>query len=195
MSVINISYPITEEARQALSGLPLLSAAFKLPQSERSKHEIVRLLSNTHYDHIQHLLEFIEKWLLPSGPIGNKIIKAKHPFSFAQSISELYLFAHLHERLGTIEATESNGAPVCPDIKIEFEDFTVKIEIYTPVDLMGFQLFQYYVPSILKYVNVSRGYHLKVEIQPIDNNPEDSPKSLYYPYTISQRRNKTNVEI
>lgn len=184
MSVINISYPVTDEARKALYRLPLLSASFTLPQSGRSECEIVRLLLNTHYNHIRHLLEFIEKWFERSGPIGLNILKAKHPFHFAQTIAELYLFAHLRERLENVEAPESDGGPVCPDIKLEYEGSTVKIELFTPVDLMGFQLFENYVPSILKYLDVPRGYHLKVKIESIDKETEYSGKALYYPYTI-----------
>ena len=84
MGMVQISYPVTEDAKQAMDRYPAIGRAFCLPDSERSECEIVRLLSNTHYDRIHRFLEFIDKWLDFSGPIGRKVLQAKHPFQLEQ---------------------------------------------------------------------------------------------------------------
>ena len=156
MSVLAISYPVTEGAKQAIDRYPAIGRAFCLPDSGRSEFEIVRLLSNTHYGHIHRFLEFIDKWLDVSGPIGRKVLKVKHPFQLGQAAAELETFVHLYERLGTaVQAVEAAGNSVFPDVEVRFDAWTVKVEVYTPVDLLGFQLFERYVPMILKYLDVS----------------------------------------
>ena len=192
MSVLPISYPVTECAKQAIDRYRAIGRAFRLPDSERSELEIVRLLSNTHYTHIHRFLEFINRWLDVSGPIGMKVLKAKQPFQLEQAASELETFVHLYERFGTaVQAIESAKNSVSPDVEVRFDDWTVKVEVYTPVDLMGFQLFKRYVPMILKYLDVSCGYHLDVNIQPIQGVPGYDPATLYYPHTIP-KENETH---
>lgn len=187
MSVLAISYPVTEGAKQAIDRYPAIAVAFCLPDSGRSEFEIVRLLSNTHYDHIHRFLEFINKWLDISGPIGRKVLKVKHPFQFEQAAAELEIFVHLYERLGNkVEAVKSAGDSVFPDVEVRFDGWTVRVEVYTPVDLMGFQLFKRYVPMVLKYLDVSCGYHLDIKAQPVREVLGYDQATHYYPYTIPE---------
>jgi hypothetical protein len=101
MGMLTISYPVTEGARQAIDRYPAIGGAFCLPNLGRSEFEIVRLLSNTHYPRIHQFLGFIDQWLDVSGPIGRKVLKAKHPFQLEQAAAELEIFVHLYERFGT----------------------------------------------------------------------------------------------
>ena len=189
ISVLSISYPITEGAKQSISGYPAIGKAFSMPDSGRSEFEIVRLLSNTHYEQINRRLEFIDKWLEISGPIGRKVIQAKHPFQFEQAAAELATFAHLHERFGTaVHALESLDKSSCPDLEVRCQNWNVRVEVYTPVDLMGFQLFERYVPMVLKYLDVSLGYDLRVTTRPHQQAHSHDQGRLYYPYTIPEEK-------
>jgi hypothetical protein len=153
MSVLTLSYPVTDDAKQAITRYPAIGRAFHLPNSERSEFEIVRLLSNTHYDHIHRFLEFVDQWLIVSGPIGRKVLKAKHPFELDQASAEFEVFVHLYKRFGTaVEAVESTGNSRTPDVEVRFDAWRVRVEVYTPVDFMGFQLFRRYVLMVLKYL-------------------------------------------
>lgn len=164
MGVLSISYPVDESTKRALARYPKISKAFYLPECERSQFEIVRLLSNTHYEHICQFLEFIDKSIEVSGVIGKKLIKTKHPFELEQAAAELETYMHLYEHFGgAVKAVESAGDPVSPDIEVQFDQWKLKIEIYTPVNFMGFQLFKRYVPMVLKYLDVSCGYDLKIK--------------------------------
>ena len=192
MSVLAISYPVTQGAKQAIDRYPSIGKAFCLPDSGRSEFEIVRLLSNTHYGHIHQFLEFIDKWLDVSGPIGRKVLKVKHPFQLEQAAAELKTFVHLYERLGAaVQAVESPRDSVSPDVEVRFNAWTVRVEVYTPVDLIGFQLFKRYVPMVLKYLDVSCGYHLDVKTQPVHDMPGYDYATVYYPYTIP-KENETH---
>ena len=57
-----IRYPITSEVRNALQRFPRIAEEIrsKLLGSGRSELEIVRLLGNTHYKHIEALLAFVD---------------------------------------------------------------------------------------------------------------------------------------
>ena len=187
MSALSISYPVNERTKQTICQYPLIGKAFHLPDSGRSKFEIVRLLSNTHYEHIRRFLEFIDNWLNVSGPIGRRVIQAKHPFELQQAAAELETFVHLYERFGAaVQPVESSGNSVSPDIEVQFDPWRLRIEVYTPVDFMGFQLSERYVPMVLKYLDVSCGYYLKVRSQPLQQASGYDQTTLYYPYTIPE---------
>jgi hypothetical protein len=185
MGTLKISYPVDEEARRAMARYPAITRAFKMPDSGRSEYEIVRLLSNTHYNATKQFLEFFDRWLDFSGTIGRKVLKALHPFELEQMEAELFLFVHLYSRLGdSVRAKESKGDSVCQDIEVRTDDCLIKIEIYTPVDFMGFQLFKDYIRMVLRYLDVPIGYHFKVEVLPVQETSDYDQNSLFYPYTI-----------
>lgn len=180
-----MSYPVNEIAKKAINQFPSISKAFRLPKRDRSNFEIVRLLSNTHYEHIRRSLNFIDKWLTLSGPIGRKLIRTKHPFALQQIAAELEIFVHLYEHFdNAVQAVESGSNSASPDIEVLFESWKVRIEVYTPVDFIGFQLFNRYVPMILKYLNIPCGYHLVVKSQPLQHSSNYDQSSLFYPYNI-----------
>jgi hypothetical protein len=188
MSALSIFYPVNKNTKQAIDQYPKIGNAFRLPDSGPSEFEIVRLLSNTHYEHIHRFLKFIDNWLDVSGPIGRKLIKAKHPFELEQAAAELETFVHLYERFETaVQAVESAGNPVSADVEVQFDPWMLRIEVYTPVDFMGFQLFERYLPMVLKYLDVPRGYHLKIKTQPL----QQAPARPYHPYTFPEE-NKTH---
>lgn len=187
MSTLSISYPVNESTKQVIAQYPAIGNAFRLPNSENSKFEIVRLLSNTHYEHIHRFLKFIDNSLDVSGAIGRKLIKATHPFEMDQAAAELETFVHLYEHFGTaVKATESGGDPVASDIEVQFDSWRLKLEIYTPVDFMGFQLFERYVPMVLKYLDVFCGYHLKIKTQPLQQTCAYNPSMPYHPNTFPE---------
>ena len=147
---MNISYPITAATRKELEARPTIAQAFSLPNSDRSNREIVRILSNTHFPHLDRQLDFIDQWLTASGPIGRKLLKVTDPFELEQTATELALFVHLRSRLGdAVEATESGGDTRCPDMEVKLANFDVRLEVYTPVDLHGYQLFDRGVQYVL----------------------------------------------
>jgi len=180
-----VTYPINDNVRKALKRFPPIAHALQLPDHGRSEREIVRFLDNTHDEGIQRLLEFIDKWLVKSGPIGRTLLKEKHYFPFRQRGAELELFAHLYEHFGDdVVAVEAGSAPVSPDIEVTYGEWTVRLEIYTPVDLMGMQIYDYYVLPMLKYFDIRKGFKLNVELEPASNEFDYDPDDLYYAYTF-----------
>ena len=176
-----LTYPITPESQAALARFPEIGRTVRIPNAERSDLEIVRLLGNTHYTNVDRLLAFIEKELPGSGEIGARLVKQRDPFQFHACLAELFLFVHLRGRLGpSVRPSVFAKDAVGPEIEIAWQEFTVKIEVYSPLDLMAYQLITENLPMLLKYLEVDRGFMVEVSIEPVD----DSVESVWYPYTL-----------
>ena len=96
MSVGGICYPITARVHTALARYPNIGRLLSLPDSGRSELEIVRLLDNTHYEHVESLLGFIDRVVPIGEPICRKLVKQTDRFQLSQVTAELYLFAQLY---------------------------------------------------------------------------------------------------
>jgi len=173
-------YPVTADSLEALARFPQIAKAIELPTGG-SELEIVRLLRNTHYSHLDRLLAFIDRELAGSGEIGARAVKQTDPFHLNESLAELFLFTHFRKRLGSAArpAVFPKNA-VGPEIEVTQPESTVKIEVYSPLDLAGYQLVTDHVRSLFKYIDVHRGFRLEVAIDPVDNSVE----SVWYPYTL-----------
>ena len=183
MTALPISYPIGPGVINALKDFPNLEKAISLPNEGRSELEIFRLLNNTHYNHIKRLLKFINCLLPSCGKIGDKLLKTKYPFQFEQILYELFLFHHLRIILGdkVIPVTSSQDERI-PDIEISWQNQIIKIEIYTPIDFMGFQLLLESIRNLFKYLEIDRGFSVRISINPL-NDLNNGP---FYPYTIPE---------
>jgi len=179
MSVGGVCYPITEEVRAALGLHPNIGLLLNLPPSGRSELEIVRLLDNTHYEHVEKLLGFIDGMVPSAGTIGQRVLKQADPFQLNQATAELYLLVHLQDRNpGIVRPVAGGSSDTHPDIEVLLSGLDVLIEVYCPVDLMGFQLIEEYTSTVLKYVDVDRGFTLDVDLRLTkDRDP-------FYPYGI-----------
>lgn len=178
------SYPMTPEGRTALARFPEIAKAVQIPPAGRSDLEIVRLLGNTHYAHLDRLLAFIEGELPGSAMIGSRAVKQRDPFQFREALAELFLFAHLRRRLGSqVQPAVFPKGAVGPEIEIMRPEFTVKIEVYSPLDLMGYQLITEHLPMLFKYLDVDRGFTVEVAIYPVNNSVEN----VWYPHTLPDR--------
>ncbi len=95
-----LSYPVTPEVKAALARFPEIAKIVQASMMDRSELEIVRLLGNMHYSHLDRLLTFIENELPGSGEIGSRAMKQRDPFQSRESLAEFFLFAHLRRHLG-----------------------------------------------------------------------------------------------
>lgn len=166
-----LAYPVTAESVAALARFSEIGKAIELPTAGWSELEIVRLLGNTHDPHLDGLLAFIDRELPGSGEIGARAVKQTDPFHLNEALAELFLFAHLRRRFGAHArpAVFPKNA-VGPEIEVTQPEFTVKIEVYSPLDLAGYQLVTEHVRSVFKYIDVHRGFRLEVAIEPVDDS-------------------------
>src|SRR5437870_6572216 len=170
MPPFRLSYPVTPEVKAALVRFPGIRKTVPIPDSGLSELHIVRLLGNTHYPHLDRLLAFIERELPGSGDIGPKALKQLDPFPFRELLAELFLFAHLRARLGPgVRPVDGPQAGRIPEIECAWQALTAMIEVYSPLDLMAFQLITEYAPPLFKYLDVSRGFVVEVAIGPAGN--------------------------
>jgi hypothetical protein len=168
-----ISYPITTEVLDALHSYPNIANAIAPIASElRSELEIVRVLGNLHCNYLKQLAALIENSLPATGSIGKRLLITKDNLDFSQALGEFSLFAKLRERFGArASAVELGPAEKGHDIDVALGDHKIKIEVYTPTDFFGYQLFERYVDMILKYLDVSSGFALECELVNGTGNP------------------------
>lgn len=166
MSVFGLEYPIGA-ARRRITQYPNIGAGLPLPPTGSSPREMVRLLDDPRYDHIDAMLALIDRWLPAAGPIGDRLLDTTTPDHLAQAFAELALLAHLRGTLGpaarpAVARPDERG----PDIEVELDKQTLRIEVYTPIELAPFQLFDRHLIPALNYLDVATGYGLSLTIGP-----------------------------
>ena len=163
-------YKITEEAVDALERYPWLRANFSIGQpGSIDNREITRLLLNTHYPHIAEVLELVNRVGGKAGNITAQILKANDGMNLSRQLSELYLFTYLESHLnGRVRAIEPINTGVTPDIVVGLPEFEAAIEVSSPSDLYGFQVFDRYLSPIVKYLDVPFGFAINVNVDADD---------------------------
>ena len=141
MPPFRLSYSVTAEVKAALARFPKIANAVPLPDAGSSALHLVRLLDNTHHPNVERLLDFIERELPGSGDIGTKALKQLDPFQSRELVAELFLFAHLRARLASgVRPADGPKARRRPEIECVWRSLNVRIEVYSPTDLMAFEL-------------------------------------------------------
>ena len=164
-----LSYPINDNVRETLRRFPNIARLVmdKMPESGRSKREIVRLLGNTHYENIEQTLTLLNKWLPSSGSIGKRIVQQTNPFEFEQALAEFFLLVHLKNVQG-VEARPTVQEQLDLknyDIDLFTDESGVRAEVYSPVDFFGAQLLERMLRSLFKYLDVEKGFNIKLRIE------------------------------
>lgn len=162
-----LNYPITEVVRDAMQHFPIIARAVTILESDRSELEIVRLLGNTHYDHIQKLLKFMNTHLPSSGAIGKRIVQQTDPFQFKQNLAEFFLLVHLQGCPEVQAKVASTGSPSKKnyDINLISSTLNTRIEVYCPIDFYGFQLVESHIYLLFKYLDVDMGFCIDLRLE------------------------------
>ena len=187
-----IRYPITNEVRNALQRFPRIAERIgkKLPSSGRSELEIVRLLGNTHYEHIEDLLAFVDNNLPTSGSIGKRVLEQTDLLQFHQALSEFDLLAHLQNAAGTEngQAVSDRSTTKRYDIDLTAGSSHVRVEISCPADFFGYQLVRRYLPMMFKYLEVNAGFEVALRLE--HKNENHGSWNPFFAYDIG---NETDV--
>lgn len=126
--------------------------------------EIIRLIDNTHFDHIKKLLEFINKYGETSCEIGKKIITCNDSYNLSRYLAELYLFVYLYELHGDSVQPVDLSNERLPDLTIKLNDLEYKIEVYTPGDFYSYEVFKRYLITLLKYLPIDIGFDITIRV-------------------------------
>lgn len=187
-----IRYPITSEVQNALERFPRIAEQIrgKLPESGRSNLEIVRLLGNAHYEHIEALLAFIDDRLPASGSIGKRVLKQTDSLQLHQALSEFDLLAHLQDAAGAVnaQAVSDRSRTKRHDIDLTAGSSQVRIEVYCPADFFGCQLVERHLPMIFKYLEVDVGFEVALRLE--HKNENIASRNPFFAYEIG---NETDV--
>ncbi len=182
-----IRYPITNEVQSALERFPRIAERIQgqLPASGRSGLEIVRLLGNTHYEHIEALLAFINDRLPTSGSIGQRVLEQTDLLPFHRALSAFDLLAHLHDAPG-IERAHPASAPTGSkeyDIDLTTSASQIRIEVYCPDEFFGFQLVRRRLTMMFKYLEVDTGFEITLRpesVRQYEKKDEDDYDHLFF---------------
>ena len=167
--MFRVSYPINENVVEALERYAHIKEHLKLPSDGNSNLEIVRLLDNQHYGHIKSLTQLINDLLPIASELGDKILKAKDPFELEQALAELFLFNHLYNKSGdNIEPKHREDDQQIWDISAIIDKSEARIEVYTPVELAGSQVFKSIIKTTLKYIDLTLGFDINIQIDTIN---------------------------
>ncbi len=190
MSKFDMSYPITDQVLRDIKRFPAINNFLKvrkidLKEGKLENKEIFRLLNNMHYEKCAYLVDYLEKWIEDAGEIGEKVLVTTNPIDFDRMLAELFVFTHLREILGgDVFPVKAQGNSKSPDIKAIWDQNEVLMEIFTPMDFMGFQLFNNYVTPILKYLDVDKVYRIKIKLESKDRNGISNREDNYFPYSF-----------
>ncbi len=91
------------------------------------------------------------------------------------------MFSHLRQRLGeSVNPVAATADERRPDFEVVWKGFTVKVEVYSPVDFMGWQLVERSRLTLFRYLDLDRGFVLRVYLDALDH----STGAVWYPYSI-----------
>jgi hypothetical protein len=180
MSGLRIAYPVQPDALPTLEQYPRLKAQTGMPQGERTELEVFRILNDAHVEYGKQLLDFLEQTIEQAPEIGTRLLKEKDPFQFSQTLAEYFLFAQLKNKFGAaVSIPTARPSEKRPDLAVSWQGLSVRFEVYSPVDFMGLQLFETYLPMVLRNLDVPCGYRLDVDI-----TIPRSQDSLFYAYDM-----------
>ena len=159
-----LRYPINEDVYDAMQRFPIVASTAKIPYSGQSELEIVRVLGNTHYEHLERLLILLNKYLPSSGIIGKRVVQQTDPTQFEQALRELFLLIHLQN------VPEAQACPILAqskhyDIDLTIGELRACIEVYNPIDFFGFQLVKRLVSPIFKYLDIDKGFEIDLQLK------------------------------
>ena len=181
-----IRYPITNEVQNVLERFPRIAERIrgKLPESGRSELEIVRLLGNAQYEHIEALLAFIDDRLPASGSIGKRVLKQTDSLQLHQALSEFDLLAHLQDATGAVnaQAVSDRSRTKRHDIDLTAGSSHVRVEVYCPADFFGCQLVERHLPMIFKYLEVDVGFEVALRLE--HKNENFASRNPFFAYEI-----------
>ncbi len=164
------TYCVSEISKKSIEDYQWLNDNFMLGEiGHQDEREITRLLENVHYPHIAKALMIINEYGPISEEIGESLLICNDCFVFERLLAELFLFAHLYAHNGPsvipirrIKNTKS------PDFLVKLDELELLIELYSPIDFYGYQLFERLLSTTIKNLDIELGFKLKIELTAAD---------------------------
>ncbi len=162
---MEIKYKITEISITEIDKYPWIKSNFEFGEiGTWDNREVVRLLENSHYDHIANILRRLDKYGELSDEIGEQLLYCNDIIVFDRFLAELNLFIHLYERIPTkIKAIRRIKNQKTADFSIMHEKMECICEVYTPMDYFGYQTFSILLTSCIKNLNFDKGFNITID--------------------------------
>jgi len=161
---MKIKYMVTKNSFRILEKFPFLKSVYKLPVlNSYDEREITQLLENSHYPHIYRILEKLNLYGEFCGEICEKIVSCNDTLNFSRYLAEFWLFIYLFDiNKSNVFPVQSDNNQKNPDIKVQIDNFEILLEIYSPMDYYGFQVFSRLLSSKLKNLSSPKGFRVEI---------------------------------
>ena len=152
-------------SKKSIEKFPWIKSNFSLGELDsRDDREITRLLENTHYPNIMKTLEQIDNYGNQSEEIGEQILACNDNFVLSGLLAELSLFIYLYDNLKSkVNPIRRIQNQKSPDISVRFDTYEYLIEVYSPADYYGYQVFSRLLTSCLKNLPIDVGFKVSVD--------------------------------
>lgn len=190
---MNINFPINYKI---IENYPSIRSYFtKDLKNKFSQKQIFRLLDNVeNYKHIKNLVAFLEG-LLSNEEFKEfvfKKIRTKDYLTFSNNLKELFLLDYLLiNKFKVIPFDIKKGKESVPEFYVEKLSDKLLIELYSPIELYGFEIFLRELQTSIKYFHKELGFNCSLEIKTKANEWSHRnylPYELYYIYKNDKYR-------
>lgn len=163
---MKINYEITESSLKNIQKYTWLKEHFDISKlGTKDDREIIRLLEHSHEPHIEKCLQLINNYGSLSKEIGETLLNSNDILSFTRTLSELFFFVYLFEKIGSdVKAVRRINGQKTPDISVKINDFELLIEIYSPMDYFGYQTFSKLISQSLMNLNIDFGFDITIRL-------------------------------
>jgi hypothetical protein len=156
------------EAQAKLQDFKNLAAIIGPLRKGMDARHITRLLAAAHYPRVHLLLQFLDGRAAAWPTVLQKLLQQTSETQFRQTLAELHLLSHLNKQNGT----DAKPKIVTKNLKHYDIDATAagvaaKIEIYSPSDFVGMQLFDGQISPLFKFLEVPIGFHIELTLDPV----------------------------
>lgn len=181
------SFPIN---KNTINHYPNIKKAFRKDLSKDfSSKQIFRLLDNLHYDRIKALVEFFEMYLSKDEfcQFVTQKLNTNEFTTFSNNIKEIFLLDFLLKKGFNIYTFDNNktNRPV-PEYYINNSSSEMLIELYSPLELYGFEKFFNELQTAIKYFPNNLGFNCIMEIK-FDKKEDEWIKRAIIPSELNDK--------
>jgi hypothetical protein len=177
------------EVSKILNRLPHLRAQLAVPDQEgepsdafpkarKSPHQIYRVLANTHYRHLEALLDSLE-FCVDRGFTQPALLHTRARTAFVSALSELHVAEHLLLQGFEVEGLDTKKGPdPVPELIARGHNLALAVEVYCPRAREGLDELLDEFTDVLKNLDLAFDFRFEVRVDQLERF--DSKKRLLF---------------
>lgn len=156
------------------------------PEARKTPRQIYRVLSNTHYRHLNDLLNSLE-YCIGKGWRNSELLRTRELKDFGSAISEL-LVAEFFLRNGlTVKGCDDvKGSDPVPDLLVRGDGWSLVAEVYSPFDWDGLHHFEEELRLAILHIDIPRDFSFDIRMDLIRHFDSEGKLLRFNPWGFSQ---------